>query len=98
VQDLQSIAQQFNVDAGALACLEQFLKDNIAANPQAFLSATVAQRSEIIMQGVKAWHEKSQRTLAELTENRTEWAQAARRHITAEVHARVRSQSPSTGA
>lgn len=92
MQATQAIARQFNVDPGSLACLEQFLKDNIAKNREAFIVATAEQRSQIIADGVRAWHEHSQRLLGEMIDNRTEWAQAARRHIAADVYARVRQQ------
>jgi DNA polymerase II large subunit len=96
-QDLNTMAAQFNVDPGALKCLIQFLGDNLA-KPEAaekFAQATDAQRDEIIKQGVKAWHNHSTRMLADLLENRTEWAQATRKQIASDVWHQARAQGAS---
>ena len=84
-QDIAAMASQFNVDPGALACLAQFLQDNIAKDPAKFFEASDAQRDQIIKAGVKAWHEHSVRMLSELHEGRSEWAQAARKQIASDV-------------
>jgi len=93
--DIAAMARQFNVDPGAMACLAQFLRDNIAKDPAAFLNASEAQRDAIIVQGVKAWHAHSVRMLSELHEGRSEWAQEARQQIASDVWHRVRAQQAS---
>ncbi len=90
--DLAAIAKQFNVDPGALQCLVQFLGDNIAKDPAAFVNATPAHRDAIIKEGVQAWHVHSRRMLNELAQNRTEWAQAARDNIATDVYNTIRAQ------
>lgn len=91
---IAAIAQQFNVDPGALACLAQFLQDNIAKNPAAFLNASEAQRDQIIVAGVKAWRDHSQRMLMDLHDGHSEWAQAARQQIASDVWHQVRGLRP----
>lgn len=90
-QDIAQMAQRFNVDAGALACLAQFLEDNIAKDPAAFLNASDAQRDALIKQGVQAWHAHSVSMLNELHEGSSEWAQEARRQIASDVWHQVRA-------
>lgn len=91
---IQAMAQQFGVDAGALACLLTFMQDKLS-KPEArelFLSATDSQRDEIVRSGVVAWRDLSERTLLELAANETEWAQEANRQIAADVWRTVRTQ------
>lgn len=89
--NIAQLAQQFNVDPGALECCAQFLQDNIARDPAAFFNASDAQRDAIIVEGVRAWHQHSQRMLMELHEGRSEWAQAARQQIASDVWHQVRA-------
>lgn len=90
-QDIAQMAKQFNVDPGALACLAQFLQDNIAKDPAKFVNASDAERDQILIAGVKAWRDHSQRMLMELYEGRSEWAQAARQQIASDVYNQIRA-------
>lgn len=93
-QQIQAMAQQFGVDANSLTSLIGFLKDNLSKPDVAeiFAEATPEHRDLIIRQGVKAWHERSERIFTDLLENRTEWAQAARKQIASDVWHQARAQ------
>lgn len=92
--DMQAMADKFGVDRGALACLLAYLKDRLST-PEAAAALAVAtpeQQDEILNAGVKAWHEQSTAKLAELAEGKSEWAQAARHQIAADVWTQARAQ------
>lgn len=91
MQEIEQMARQFDVNPGALACLAQFLADNIAKDPGAFVNANEEQRSQILLAGVKAWHRRSMAMLNELREGSSEWAQAARAQIAGQVYDQIRA-------
>lgn len=92
--DVKAMAKEFGVDAGSLQSLLGFLQDNLSKPDVAeiFANATPEHQDMIIRQGVKAWHDRSERLFSELLENRTEWAQAARQQIASDVWHQVRAQ------
>lgn len=93
-QQIQSMARQFGVDANSLTCLIGFLKDNLSKPDVAeiFATATPEHQDMIIRQGVKAWRDRSEQIFTELLENRTEWAQDARKQIASDVWHQARAQ------
>ena len=92
--DMQAMADKFGVDRGALVCLLAYLKEHMSkpGAAQAFAAATPEQQDRILKEGVKAWHEQSTATLAELADGKTEWAQVARQKIAEDVWTQVRAQ------
>lgn len=91
-EQISRMAQEFNVDPGALASMLGFLQENIAKDPAVFINASDAQRDAIIKQGVIAWRDRSVRMLSELQEGKSEWAMAAREKIASDVWHQVRAQ------
>lgn len=92
--EIQAMAKQFGVDANSLTSLVGFLRDNLSKPDVAeiFATATPDHQDLIIRQGVKAWRDRSEKIFTELLENRTEWAQEARKQIASDVWHQARAQ------
>ncbi len=91
--EIQSMAKQFNVDAGSLRCLVGFLRDKLS-KPEAaatFAKASRIEQDAIIKQGVEAWRDHSTKVLSELMHGQSDWSQAARKQLMHDVWTQARS-------
>lgn len=89
---LEDIATQFGVDKGALASLLGFLRSNIERN--ADLRTLAKSNPEAFMaQGVKAWHEASQKFLSELAVGTSEVTIEMRRELASQVWTEIRTKA-----
>lgn len=92
---VSEMAKAHDLDAGALACMLEFLADNIRKNATALgvLQAGGPAADALLKAGVRAWYSHSQNMLRELAEGRTEWALAVREKLASDVYHQLRGEA-----